>query len=324
MPAPITEQPSGDSGAPSLDSRIDSIFSGKPQQPQKQSPQQPPQQLKQEPAETEAVGQELQTEDESVAQELPQEQQEETFEFDLEGEKYVLPKKLEKAVLQERDYTQKSQSLADQRRLVEVKEQQFRLRELQTSFHTEVANEVKQMQMIDAVLEQPVNWQSMSTDEAFRHKIQLDDLKQQRDKIAQTLNQKWQTHQTQQQAKQQELQQKTLEVLRSRIPTWSDATAKEVTDHFRERGLSDADFALFNSNPVYIEAAWKAVQFDKLQAKATKTVADAKTVKTTSAKPMPQQTKEYLNYRKALSKTPEGSPERRKVVEGRIASIFTR
>jgi hypothetical protein len=47
-------------------------------------------------------------------------------------------------------------------------------------------------------------------------------------------------------------------------------------------------------------------------------------VKTTSAKPMPQQTKEYLNYRKALAKTPEGSPERRKVVEGRIASIFTR
>lgn len=310
------EQPQGDSGSPSLDSRIDSIFSGKAQQPKAPVQNQAPvQESEQEPVVNEAADE---------GEQVDAQPQEETFEFDLEGEKYVLPKKLEKAVLQERDYTQKSQSLADQRRLVEVKEQQFRLRELQTSFQTEVANEVKQMQMIEAVLEQPVNWQSMSTDEAFRHKIQLDDLKQQRDKLAQAVNQKWQTHQQQQQAKQQELQQKTLEVLRSRIPNWSDAIAKEVTDHFRERGLSDADFALFNSNPVYIEAAWKAVQFDKLQAKATKTVADAKTVKTTSAKPMPQQTKEYLNYRKAIAKTPEGSPERKRVVEGRIASIFSR
>lgn len=313
-----TEQPSGDSGAPSLDSRIDSIFSGKPAQqakpPQAPKPQAPEQD---EPQETEAVAE--------TTEETQQEQQaEDTFEFEAEGEKYILPKKLEKAVLQERDYTQKSQTLADQRRLVEMKEQQFRLRELQQTFHNDVANEVKQMQMIDAVLEQPVNWQSMSTDEAFRHKIQLDDLKQQRDKLAQAVNQKYGTWQQQQAQTQQELQQKTIEAVRSRVPNWNDAIAKEVTDHFRERGLSETDFALFNQNPVYIEAAWKAMQFDKLQARAKPAVEQAKTVKTTSAKPMPQQTKEYLNYRKALNKTPEGSPERRKVVEGRIASIFTR
>jgi hypothetical protein len=311
-----TEQPSGDSGAPSLDSRIDSIFSGRPlQQPKPQQPQQ------------EAVADELPVEAEEVADELPvetQQTQEETFELELEGDKYVLPKKLEKAVLQERDYTQKSQSLADQRRLVELKEQQFQVRELHQKFNTDVANEVKQMQMIDAVLEQPVNWQGMSTDEAFRHKIQLDDLKQQRDKLAKAVNDKYQTWQQQQQASQQELQRKTIEVLRSRIPTWSDAVASEVTAHFRERGLTDADFAAMNQNPVYIEAAYKAMQFDKLQAKATKTVAQAKTVKTTSAKPMPQQVKDHFAYKKALAKTPEGSPERRKVVEGKIASIFSR
>jgi hypothetical protein len=307
------EQPQGDSGSLPLGDRIANAFGGNPQPkaPQAQEPQQ------EETQEVEATA-----ETEGAPEQTPQE---ETFELDLEGEKYVLPKKLEKAVLQERDYTQKSQSLADQRRLVEVKEQQFRLRELQTSFQSEVANEIQQMQMIDAVLKQPVNWATMSTDEAFRHKIQLDDLKQQRDTLAQTVNQKYQTHQQQHAKQQLELQQKTLEVLRSRIPNWSDQTAKEVTEHFRSRGLSDADFALFNSNPVYIEAAWKAVQYDKLQAKATKSVTDAKTaVKTTSAKPMPQQTKEYLNYRKALNKTPEGSPERKRVVESRVASIFSR
>jgi hypothetical protein len=312
-----TEQPSGDSGAPSLDSRIDSALFGTPKPPK---PQQAPQQ--QEPEiQAEAGDSESAIDDNSTAE---QQTQEETFELELEGDKYVLPKKLEKAVLQERDYTQKSQSLADQRRLVELKEQQFQVRELHQKFNTDVANEVRQMQMIDAVLEQPVNWQGMSTDEAFRHKIQLDDLRQQRDKIAKAVQDKYQTWQTQQQTSQQELQRKTIEVLRSRIPTWSDAVANEVTTHFRERGLTDADFAAMNQNPVYIEAAWKAMQFDKLQAKATKTVADAKAVKTTSARPMPQQVKEHLAYRKALAKTPEGSPERRKVVESKVASIFSR
>jgi hypothetical protein len=312
-----SEQPSGDSGAPSLDQRIESAFSGRPiQQPKQQAPQQQAQPEEQEQVEAEV--------DAAPDGEPPEQTQEETFEYEVEGDKYVLPKKLEKSLMQERDYTQKSQSLADQRRLVEVKEQQFRVRELQQTFQNDVANEVKQMQMIDAVLEQPVNWQSMSTDEAFRYKIQLDDLKQQRDKLAQTVNQKWQTHQQQQSKQEQELQLKTLEVLRSRIPNWNDDVAKEVTDHFRGRGLSDADFALFNRNPVYIEAAWKAVQYDKLQAKATKTVEQAKTVKTTSAKPMPSQVKEHFAYKKALAKTAEGSAERRKVVEGRVASIFSR
>lgn len=313
-----TEQPSGDSGAPSLESRIDSALFGTPKQAKPQPQQQAPQQ--------EAVADELPVESDDVAHELPAEaqQQEETFEFELEGDKYVLPKKLEKAVLQERDYTQKSQTLADQRRHVELKEQQFRVRELQSKFNDEVANDVRQMQMIDAVLEQPINWQSMTTDEAFRHKIQLDDLKQQRDKIAKTVQEKYGQWQQKQQSEFAELQRKTLEVIRQRIPTWNDTVANEVTAHFRERGLTDADFAAMNQNPVYIEAAWKAMQFDKLQAKATKTVETAKAVKTTSAKPMPQHVKDNFAYKKALAKTADGSPERRRVVEGKIASIFSR
>lgn len=311
-----TEQPSGDSGAPSLDSRIDSIFSGRPapQAKPQQSPQQSPQQEpEQETVETEAVAETQETQT-----------QEETFEFELEGDKYVLPKKLEKAVLQERDYTQKSQTLADQRRAVELKEQQFRTRELQQKFHDDVQGEIKQMQMIDAVLEQPVNWQSMTTDEAFRHKIQLDDLKQQRDKLAKAVNDKYGTWQQQQQTAQAELQAKTIEAVRSRIPTWNDAVAKEVTDHFRGRGLTDADFGLFNQNPVYIEAAWKAMQYDKLQSKATKTVEQAKAVKTTSAKPMPASLKEHYAYKKALDKTANDPLARKKVVDAKVASIFSR
>lgn len=296
------EQPSGDSGSLSVEDRIGKLFAEPTEEaPQQEQPQAEPEQ-------------------EAVAED--QGQPPETFELEYDGEKFVLPKKLEKGFLQERDYTQKAQAIADQRRLVELKEQQFQARELHTKFQNEVANEVRQMQMIDAVLEQPVNWQSMSTDEAFRHKIQLDDLRQQREKLARTVTDKFSQYQQQQQASTQELQRRTIEAVRSRIPNWSDAVAKEVTDHFRERGLTDADFNLFNSNPAYIEAAWKAVQYDKLQAKAKPTVEQAKAVKTTSARPMPKDVQEKLNYRKAVAKAAPGSQEQQRLVKDRLAKIF--
>jgi hypothetical protein len=298
-----SEQPQGDSGSLSVSDRIANIFGGD----EPQEPQAPEQQASDEPQEP-------------VAED--QGQPPETFELEYDGEKFVLPKKLEKGFLQERDYTQKAQTLAEQRRSVELKEQQFRVRELQDKFNTEVANDVRQMQMIDAVLEQPVNWQSMSTDEAFRHKIQLDDLRQQREKLAQAVTQRWQKFQGEKQSSEQELQRKTLEAVRTRINGWNDAVAKEVTDHFRERGLTEADFALFNQNPVYVEAAWKAMQYDKLQAKAKPAVEQAKNAKTTSAKPMPKDVQDKLNYRKAVAKAAPGSQEQQRLVKDRLAKIF--
>src|SRR5688572_2610686 len=121
------EQPSRDSGPPPLESRIARIFG--PKEPQAPPQQKAPQQRAPEPEPEVSLDADADSPDVSEVQEegaADPAPQEETFELDIEGEKYVLPKKLEKGFLQERDYTQKSQSLADQRRLVEVKEQQFR------------------------------------------------------------------------------------------------------------------------------------------------------------------------------------------------------
>lgn len=300
------EQPTADSGSLSLEQRIENKFGGGPQELPPDEPQE----------EVEATGE---------APEQEAEPTEETFELqDDDGAKYVLPKKLEKKFLQERDYTQKSQQLAEQRRAVEIQQQQFKQLELRQKFNENVAGEIKQLQMIDAVLEQPVNWQAMSTDEAFRHKIQLDDLRSQRDKLTQTVQAKYGEFQQQSQKQAQELQAKTLEALRQKVPNWDDKLAAQVTNHMREQGFTDADFESFNTHPKYVLAAWKAMQYDQLQAKATATVQQAKTVKSTSSKPMPQQTKELLNYRKALSKAPQNSPERKRLLESRAASIFSR
>jgi cell division septation protein DedD len=295
---------SGESGSLPLEDRVSNALFGTPKP---KAPQQEPEQT-QEATEAEASAE-------------PTEPVEETFEYEAEGEKYVLPKKLEKSFMQERDYTQKSQALAEQRRLVEHSLQQSKIKELQGKFDNEIANEVRQIQLIDQVLDQQVDWRSMSTDDALRHKLELDNLEKQKAKLREGIQQKWGQFRQQTEQQRTELLEKAREVLKKRIPTWSDDVAKQIREHAKVEGYNDAELNTLE-DPRHAITLWKAMQFDQLQAKATPAVTQAKTVKTTSAKPMPPATKDYLNYRKALGKTAENSPERRKVVEQRVASIF--
>jgi hypothetical protein len=309
----LPEQPSGDSGSLPLESRIANIFSPEPKAPQPREPQ------REAPREQEAPEVEAST-DAGEEVETPQE---ETFEFEVEGERYLLPKKLEKAVLQEKDYTQKAQTLADQRRNIELKEQQIRTRELQQQFDSSVANEVRQLQMIDEVLKQPIDWKSMSTDEAFRHKLELDNLEKQKNQLREQLSQKYNEFQQQTRKEQQELLNKSLEVVKKRIPAWDANVAKSIREHAINEGYSEVELAQLYE-PRHAITLWKAMQFDQLQAKATPAVTQARAVKTTSANPMPQATKDLLNYRKAIAKTQKGSPAHQQLVRDRVAKLFSR
>src|SRR5688572_8403308 len=150
--------------APSIEQRVGSAFSNmmgfkKPQEPQQQAP---------EPEQVEA---------EQTAP--PEEQQgeapvaEETFEFEIDGQKYALPKALEKAVMQERDYTQKSQVIADQRRTFEALNEQAKIFGLQRDFESTNAEDINRLRAYDEVLKQPIDWASLDTNEAFRKKLQI-------------------------------------------------------------------------------------------------------------------------------------------------------
>lgn len=246
---------------------------------------------------------------------------EEFFELEVDGEKFSLPKKLEKAVLQERDYTQKSQSLADQRRQFELLHEQARISNFRQEFSTEVGPELQKLQAYDAVLKQPVDWASMTTDEAFRAKIQRDQWKDERDAIARTLQDKHQQFEKKVQDALKDLKTKASEVISKRIPNWSDDTQKAIREHAISEGYTASELDSI-VDPRHTLTLWKAQQFDQLKAKAAKTVADVKTVKTTPSNPMPQQVKDKLNFRKQIAKSTPGSQEHRKLVEARAAKIF--
>jgi hypothetical protein len=248
---------------------------------------------------------------------------EELFELELDGETYALPKKLEKAVMSTKDYTQKSQTVADRARQFEVLHEQARVANFRQAFEAENGQILSQIQAYDSVLKQPVDWNSMTTDEAFRKKLQLDTWKTERDELARnlsTVHQQWTQKQEQALA---ELRQKADEAVTKRIPSWSADKWNAIQEHAKSDGYTAAELKDI-IDPRHKVTLWKAQQFDELKAKATRTVTDVKTVKTTSTNQMPQHVRDKLAFRKQIAKAAPGSPEHKRAVEARIGSIFGR
>lgn len=298
------EQPLPDSG---IEDRIASIFGGNsPKPPEPEDSQQ-----------TAAA-----SEEQPEGYEPPAE---ETFELDIDGEKFVLPKKLEKGFLQERDYTQKSQTLADQRRTLEHVQQQMRVAQMEQQFHQAIADEQKQMQMLDYMIAQrsQQNWAQMSTDEILRARLELDQLRDQKGGLEKQIGEKQQQFQAQQQQELAKLQAQSLDVVKKHVPGWNEQVAKDVREHALSQGYTEAELSAIY-DPRHAVTLWKAAQYDKARSNAQPAVAQAKAAKVSSTNPMPQHVKNQLNFRKAVAKT-EGNPQARKqVVEARIADIFAK
>lgn len=247
----------------------------------------------------------------------------ETFELEMDGEKFVLPKKLEKGFMQEKDYTQKSQTLAEQRRTLDLVHEQARIAQMQQQFQGEISPELQQLQMLDTVIKQSqsIDWASMSTDELIRKRLDLDGLKEQRNTLLQALEGKRTEWTQKQQGEFAKLKTQSLETIKKRVPGWSDDLAKSVREHALSDGYTEAELSSI-LDPRHAVTLWKAQQFDQLQAKAQKTVQDVKSVKTTPSNPMPQQVKDKLNYRKAIAKVQRGTSEHQRIVQDRVAQLF--
>lgn len=251
---------------------------------------------------------------------------EEFFEFEANGKKYQIPKELESNFLQQKDYTQKTQAIAEQRKTYETLAEQARIANMRTEFEQGIAQELQQLQAFDAVLSQQSqrDWGSMSTDEIIKTKIQLDQWKEQRDALKQQLEGKYREFSQKRDEAIKGLRTKANETAASRIPGWNDATQKAVREHALTEGYTEAELEQAGLDPRHWVTLWKAQQFDQLKAKAKPTVSDVRSVKTTPSNPMPQHVKEKLAFNKQVQKTAPNSSERNKLVEQRAASLFSR
>jgi hypothetical protein len=190
-------------------------------------------------------------------------------EIDYDGEKYKVPAKLKEAFMRQQDYTQKTQSVAEQRKAVEAQAVEIQQRAQQQQAHIaeyaealSLDNELKKYQGIDwnaLVDSDPV--QAMKLDRQMR------DLQQRRDQVVSSVTQKQQQQALQMQQETAKRLQEGRAVLEREIKGWSPELGKQLSAYGQEIGFSAEELANV-TNPNAIKLLHKAWQFDQLMKKS--------------------------------------------------------
>jgi len=252
-------------------------------------------------------------------------------EVEYEGAKYQVPAKIKDALMRQDDYTRKTQELSSLRKDTEHARELAIQRQLDASFGESVATETDQLKMIDTYLSQvsqKVDWANMTTDQILRQKLEIDDLKERRAALKSGIDSKRNEFNQGVKAKLDELRGKAREQASKSIPGFSEETEKAVREYAKAEGLSDQEVENVLLDPRSYRLLWKAAQFDKVQAGATKATETA-TKAARVLKPggagdrMPQEVREKLDFGKAM-KSARTSGDKARVIEQRMAGVFER
>jgi len=232
------------------------------------------------------------TSDEEQGDLQPDEQEEDdSEEVEIEGKSYRVPKELKDMVLMHKDYTQKTQAVADQRRAVEEQAQALETRQRLMSQTFDKAVEFKAVKDKLSQYEQ-IDWQSLTDQDPVQaQKLFFTYQQLQRDAQAK-YNDYQKAHTDSEQLTQQQRQQqlaKAEQDLKVRLPDFGPQLAEKIVKNAKDsygftaqelEGLTDARHV----EVLHDAMKWRALQAEK--PKAMKAVADApKAIKPQATQP---------------------------------------
>ena len=131
--------------------------------------------------------------EEPEGQEAPEEAGPEFIEIEFDGNKYQVPPELKDRLMAEADYTRKTTELANTRRAIELQQKEIALFNEGLAFEQTVSQEQDNLKMLDAYIknvETTTKWSEMTTDQIVRSRMELDQLKTQRDELKDVLKTK--------------------------------------------------------------------------------------------------------------------------------------
>ncbi len=240
-------------------------------------------------------------------------------EFEWNGQLIEAPTSIKESLMLQKDYTQKTQETAAERKTVEVQLGEVNQLKAQFEFAQSVQPDLLKAQQLEATADQAReyirnNFDSLSQSDVMKWQMAIEDARTERDQLVQSITGKQGEFQQAQEQSHKELLNKGTEVLRSKIPGWGEEGQKQVRDYALSSGFTEAEL---NGvvDPRQVETLWKASQYDHLQsgkAAAVKTVQNAPSIKPKSRNPMPKDTQDRLNLRKKI-KNPNRSPQDRAV-----------
>jgi hypothetical protein len=181
-----------------------------------------------------------------------------------DGQKYRVPKVLKEGLLRQQDYTRKTQELAELRRQAQASVEAGQALQ---QFQAATADEQRELTRVQADIERykAIDWSSLDTDTYIKAKHQLDSLKERAGEIQQGLGQKAQQFTQWRQQQLQQMLQSGEQFLRTSIQGWGDDAKTEVRSQVLANGYTEDELAQV-IDPRFVKLAWKAAQFDKLQA----------------------------------------------------------
>jgi hypothetical protein len=241
-------------------------------------------------------------------------------EVEFEGEKFQLPSKIKSALMAQQDYTVKTQEVAEQRRMVEMRAQAM---QHEAHFQQSVSQELTQLSQLDAQIAQykEVNWASLGAEDMMRAKFALDQLKEQRSGLEQQIQGKRGEFDNKIQSLRVEARNKGEAFLKKAIPNWGAEVQKELASYGTQEGYSEVELSAV-VDPRIIKTLWKAQQYDKLQsqkAASLKTAAKAPPVLKPGASTQQTAKANAENaYRKALREA-KSPGERSRIIQERFA-----
>jgi hypothetical protein len=188
-------------------------------------------------------------------------------EIEFDTVKFTVPKehsqKVRDALLREADYTRKTQDVSERARVVSEQE---KLLQLNREFHNATIDDMADLKAYDKALAQyaNVNWMGMQTDELMRTRLQYDQLKEARQKAAETLNSKWGQFNQKRQEQLKALEKAGRDEASRKIQGFDDKKAQVLKDYALSNGYTDSEVSQMFFRPQDILMIWKAQQFDSL------------------------------------------------------------
>jgi hypothetical protein len=232
--------------------------------------------------------------------------------------KYRVPKALEEPISKARDYTQKTQQLAEQRRLLEQTHSAMKTAQLEQDFHRETASDVQSLQMFENYLQQMqgVDIRNLSTDEKLDHLFQMQQLERQIGTTKQTLESKKGEFQKKLSKAIDEAKSQAREVLQKQ--GIAPDSLKGVRDYAKELGFAEGALDAIEMDARSLMVLHKAKAFDDLQANKTAAVQKLPAAQPRSSNPMPDTVKQKLAFNKQM-KSAKTSAEKARHIEAWLA-----
>ena len=268
--------------------------------------------------------------EEEPVEEPAEEPVEELVEFEWEGQIIEAPQTIVDALMRQDDYTQKTQTVAAQRKEIEVRLGEIEQRAQQFEFAQSVQGDVLKAQSLEDQANQiheylRANIDTLSSTEIEKLRLGIEDTRRQRDELVQSVQGRTTEFQQAQEQSRQELLNKGTEVLRQKIPGWGEQQQKQVRDYALASGYTEAEISTV-VDPRQVETLWKASQYDALKAgaaPAVKRVQSAPKIREKSRNPMPEDVKSKLNLRKKLKNSKLGSREKARLIREDIGERWS-